>query len=43
MLYVRDADERARFEMHALSRRAHLNEERRAILEDAVRRGSVNG
>jgi uncharacterized protein len=43
VLYERDADERARFEMHALSRYAHLNEERRAILEDVARRGSVYG
>lgn len=43
VLYERDAEERARFEMHALSRYAHLNEERRAILEDVVRRGSVDG
>jgi predicted nucleotidyltransferase len=43
VLYERDAEERARFEMHALSRYAHLNEERRAILEDVVRRGSVYG
>ena len=43
VLYERDADERARFEMHALSRYVHLNEERRAILEDVARRGSVYG
>ncbi len=43
VLYERSADARARFEMHALSRYAHLNEERRAILEDVVRRGSVYG
>ena len=43
VLYERDAAARARFEMHALSRYAHLNEERRAILIDVLRRGSVYG
>jgi uncharacterized protein len=42
-LFERSASERARFEMHALSRYAYLNEERRGILEDVVRRGSVHG
>jgi hypothetical protein len=42
-LFERTAAERACFEMHALSRYAHLNEERRGILEDVVRRASVHG
>jgi uncharacterized protein len=42
-LFERSAAERARFEMHAMSRYAHLNEERRGILEDVVRRASVHG
>jgi uncharacterized protein len=40
-LFERSAAERAGFEMHALSRYAHLNEERRGILEDVVRRASL--
>jgi len=43
VLYERDANERARFEMHALAWNAHLNEERRGVLEDVGRRGSVYG
>jgi uncharacterized protein len=42
-LFERSATERALFEMHALSRYAHLNEERRGILEDVARRASVHG
>jgi uncharacterized protein len=42
-LFERSATDRARFEMHALSRYAHLNEERRGILEDVARRGSIRG
>jgi predicted nucleotidyltransferase len=42
-LFERTPSERARFEMNALSRYAHLNEERRWILEDVHRRGSVYG
>jgi uncharacterized protein len=43
VLFERTPADRARFEMHALSRYAHLNEERRGILDDVVRRGSVYG
>lgn len=43
VLFERTPADRARFEMHALSRYAHLGEERRGILEDIVRRGSVYG
>ena len=43
VLYERDPTARARFEMRALSRYAHLNEERRGILADIARRGSVYG
>lgn len=43
VLYERTPTERARFEMHAASRYAYLNEERRGILEDILRRGSVYG
>jgi hypothetical protein len=38
-----DRDELLRFEMQAASRYAHLNEERQEILEDVIRRGSVDG
>ena len=43
VLFERDPVTRMRFEMHALSRYAHLNEERRGILADIVERGSVYG
>ncbi|MFN2322299.1 MAG: nucleotidyltransferase domain-containing protein [Trueperaceae bacterium] len=43
VLFERTPADRARFEMHALSRYAHLQEERRGILEDVVRRGSIYG
>ena len=43
MLYERTPSDRARFEMQAASRYAHLNEERQEILEDVIRRGSVYG
>jgi uncharacterized protein len=43
VLYERTRNERARFEMQAASRYAHLNEERRAILEDVAQRGSIYG
>ena len=43
VLFARSPVDLARFEMHALSRYARLNEERRGILEDIVRRGSVYG
>ncbi|MDF1521770.1 MAG: nucleotidyltransferase domain-containing protein [Trueperaceae bacterium] len=43
VLFERTPSDRARFEMNALSRYAHLNEERRWILEDVYRRGSVYG
>jgi uncharacterized protein len=42
-LFERSASERARFEMQALSRYAHLNEERRGILDDVLQRASVHG
>jgi uncharacterized protein len=42
-LFERSATERSLFEMHALSRYAHLNEERRGILDDVLRRASVHG
>ncbi len=43
VLFERTPSDLARFEMHALSRYAHLNEERQGILEDIARRGSVYG
>ena len=43
VLYERTQSDLARFEMHALSRYAHLNEERRGILDDIARRGSIYG
>ena len=43
VLFERTRADRARFEMHALSRYAHLDEERRGILEDIVHRGSIYG
>ena len=43
VLFERTPADRARFEMHALSRYAHLDEERRGILEDVLHRGSVYG
>jgi uncharacterized protein len=43
VLYERTSTDRARFEMQAASRYAHLNEERQEILDDVVRRGSVYG
>lgn len=43
VLFARTPADLARFEMHALSRYARLQEERRAILQDIVRRGSVHG
>jgi len=42
-LFERSGSERAWFEMQALSRYAHLNEERRGILEDVLRRASAHG
>jgi predicted nucleotidyltransferase len=43
VLFERTPADLARFEMHALSRYARFQEERRGILEDVVRRGSVYG
>ncbi len=43
VLFEADANERARFEMHALSAYARFNGERRGILEDVKRRGCVHG
>lgn len=43
VLFEQTPADRARFEMHALSRYAHLNEERRGILDDIIHRGSVYG
>ena len=43
VLFERTPADRARFEMHALSRYAHLNEERRTILDDVVQWGSIHG
>jgi len=43
VLFERTRSERARFEMQAASRYAFLNDERREILEDIVRRGRVYG
>jgi predicted nucleotidyltransferase len=43
LLYEGDADERARFEVAALSAYARLNEERKGILEDVKRTGRVHG
>lgn len=43
VLFERSPADLARFEMHALSRYARFDEERRAILEDVVRRGSIYG
>ena len=43
VLFARDETARQRFEMTALSAYARLNEERRGILEDIRRRGTVHG
>jgi predicted nucleotidyltransferase len=43
LLYEGDAEERARFEVSALSAYARLNEERKGILEDVKRTGRVHG
>ncbi len=43
VLFERSTLVRERFEMHALSRYAHLNEERSGIIEDVSERGSVHG
>lgn len=43
VLYEREANMRARFEMTSMSAYARLNEERRGILEDVRKRGTVYG
>jgi len=43
VLYEADTNVRQRFEMHALSMYADLNETRAAILKDIHRRGQVYG
>jgi uncharacterized protein len=43
VLYERSRFERESFEMVALSRYAHLNEERAGILSDVFARGSIRG
>ncbi len=43
VLFARDDVARQRFEMTALSAYARLNEERRGILEDVRRRGTIHG